>query len=676
MQYICPMHPEVVRDVVGPCPICGMVLEPAMPSIAQRTSELDDMTRRFWASLACTLPVLIAGMSEMVPGDWIVEDVVSANTLNVIVLIVATPAIVWGGWPCFVRAVESVRNGSLNMFTLIGLGVSVSYPYSFVASAAPALFPDAFRGEGGAVGECFEVAAAIVTLVLLGQVFELRARSRTDAVVTQLLEFAPRTALRFEPDGTEREIQLDEAQKVGFDALLSQISRMVADAQRSHRRSRSSPISTFRLSFIRAHDVRPVAMHESMNETAHATTSEDGSGNDAPLTGSFGEVFRVALVLGLTSFGGPIAHLGYFHREYVARRAWLSEHAYADLVALCQFLPGPASSQLGLAIGMRRAGWGGALAAWIGFTLPSAILLTAFAFVSADIDIANAGWIHGLRLAAVAVVATAVWSMWRSLTPDLARKSIAVVAAAAVLVAQTASLQVLVILAGAIAGWLLLRSIPLPPPEQTSSPVSRRAGAIALMLFAALLLALPLASLVTNHEAVAVFDAFYRAGALVFGGGHVVLPLLHEAVVDPGWVSDEAFLTGYGATQAVPGPLFTFAAYLGASLGVAPSGVAGAAFALFAIFLPASLLVVGVLPFWDALGRSARFRAALAGTNAAVTGLLIAALYNPVWTSAVSDLIDVVLVLVAFLALVVRNVAPWIVVASLAVAGEAVHYFL
>lgn len=399
----------------------------------------------------------------------------------------------------------------------------------------------------------------------------------------------------------------------------------------------------------------------------------DADGTPDPA--SVGEVFRVALRLGLTSFGGPIAHVGYFHGEYVARRRWLGEHEFADLVTLCQVLPGPASSQLGMAIGLRRAGWGGGLAAWLGFTLPSAILLTILALGATGLDLAHAGWVHGLQLAAVAVVGAAAWSMWRSLAPDAPRTVIAIAAAAIMLAVHGAPLQVLVILAGAVAGAFGLRSVRVPPHEPTRSPVSRRAGTIALATFATLLVALPVASSLTQLDAIDVFAAFYRTSALVFGGGHVVLPLLHDAVVDPGWVSDGTFLAGYGAAQAVPGPLFTFAAYLGASLGVAPSGVAGAAFAVVAIFAPAALLLVGVLPFWDALGRSVRLRSALAGTNAAVTGLVVAALYDPVWTGAVHDVVDVALAAASFLALVVRGVAPWLVVASLAIAGEALHRF-
>jgi chromate transporter len=400
-------------------------------------------------------------------------------------------------------------------------------------------------------------------------------------------------------------------------------------------------------------------------------TSAEGAAPVSRERGSAFEVFRVALLLGLTSFGGPIAHLGYFHNEYVIRRRWLAESTYLDLLSLCQFLPGPASSQLGIGIGLLRAGWGGAVAAWCGFTLPSAVALTAFALLTADLDLAGAGWVHGLKLAAVAIVAVAVLSMWRTLAPDRTRKSIALVAAAVILVAQMAVLQVVVLGAGGLVGWRLLTGAAAAGEGAAPSPVSRRAGVAALVVFFGLLIGLPLIVAATRVEWVAVVDAFYRAGALVFGGGHVVLPLLNESVVTPGWVAQDTFLAGYGAAQAVPGPLFTFAAFLGASLTVQPTGIPGAAVALGAIFLPSFLLVVGAFPFWDRLRRSPSFRGALAGTNAAVIGLLIAALYEPVWTSAVVAPIDVALVVLAVGGLVVWNAAPWLVVGLLAVAGQA-----
>jgi chromate transporter len=382
------------------------------------------------------------------------------------------------------------------------------------------------------------------------------------------------------------------------------------------------------------------------------------------------EVLRVALVLGLTSFGGPIAHLGYFHREYVVRRRWVSEATYLDLVALCQFLPGPASSQVGIGIGLLRAGYGGALAAWIGFTLPSAVALVAFALLTTDLDLATAGWVHGLKLAAVAIVAVAIVSMWRSLAPDWPRRALAVAAAAVMLVLPAAALQVAVIAAGALLGWWLLDRLPAADRDDIPSPVGRRAGIVALALFAALLVGLPVAATLSGSQPLAVAESFYRAGALVFGGGHVVLPLLSESVVTPGWVSEETFLAGYGAAQAVPGPLFTFAGFLGASLEPEPNRVPGAMLALGAIFLPSFLLVIGAFPFWQQLRRSASFRGAIAGTNAAVIGLLIAALYDPVWTSAVAAPVDVLLVALAFGALLIVNVPSWLVVIGLAIGAQ------
>ncbi len=386
-------------------------------------------------------------------------------------------------------------------------------------------------------------------------------------------------------------------------------------------------------------------------------------------TGTTREVLGASLRLGLTSFGGPIAHIGYFRREYVTRRAWLDETAFADLVALCQSLPGPASSQLGMAIGMRRAGIAGGLAAWAGFTLPSAIALTILGLVAASTDLSGAGWVHGLKLAAVAVVAQAVWSMARTLTPDWPRRVVAVAAAAIALAWTTPFAQVAIIALGALVGRLVLRA---PAPVGTSpepSPVSRRAGVLALAAFVTLLLGLPVLRAADGQPA-AMIDAFYRAGALVFGGGHVVLPLLDATVVAPGWVSQGQFLAGYGAAQAVPGPLFTFAAYLGAVSGPSPNGVAGAVIALVAIFVPSFLLIVGALPFWDRLRHSPGIRRALTGTNAAVVGILLAALYTPVWTGAVTGPLDVAVAGAGLGLLVSGRVPPIAVVALSAVAGQ------
>ncbi len=374
--------------------------------------------------------------------------------------------------------------------------------------------------------------------------------------------------------------------------------------------------------------------------------------------------------LGLTSFGGPIAHLGYFRREYVERRRWLDEATYADLVALCQFLPGPASSQLGIAIGTRRAGIRGGIAAWLGFTLPSALLLVLFAMLTQRIDLSTAGWVHGLKIAAVAVVAQAVLAMARTLTPDWPRRFMAIGAAAVALLVANPLAQLGIIAGGAAIGALVLRGMPIRAWTAERSPVSRRVGLAALAAFGVLLVGLPALRAVTDAQPIAMFDAFYRSGALVFGGGHVVLPLLHATVVDPGWVGENRFLAGYGAAQAVPGPLFTFAAYLGAVSALPPSGWTGAAIALVAIFLPSFLLIFGTLPFWNVL-RTARVAGrALAGTNAAVVGILAAALYTPVWTSAIAAPIDVVLAGAGFAALLTRRVPPVVVVAALAIGAQ------
>jgi len=383
------------------------------------------------------------------------------------------------------------------------------------------------------------------------------------------------------------------------------------------------------------------------------------------------EVFGVATKLGLTSFGGPIAHLGYFQREYVDRRRWLDLATYADLVALCQFLPGPASSQLGIAIGARRAGTAGALAAWLGFTMPSAIALTIFGILTTSVDVSAAGWVHGLKLAAVAVVAQAVWAMARSLTPDWPRRALALAAAALALAWPVAISQLIIIAAGAVAGRFLLHAPPASVGAPEASPVSRRTGLLCLAAFGALLVGLPLLGGV-GGQGVAFVDAFYRAGALVFGGGHVVLPLLSASVVQPGWVTNDQFLAGYGATQAVPGPLFTFAAYLGTVSSFPPNGAAGAAIALVAIFLPSFLLIFGALPFWDWLRREVEFRRALAGTNAVVVGILLSALYTPVWTSAVTALPDVAVAAVALGLLASHRLPPIAVVALAALGGEVI----
>lgn len=387
-------------------------------------------------------------------------------------------------------------------------------------------------------------------------------------------------------------------------------------------------------------------------------------------TGTVGEVFIAFLKLGLTSFGGPIAHLGYFRDEIVVRRRWLDEAEYGDLVALCQFLPGPASSQVGFALGLWRAGPLGALAAWTAFTLPSAALLVAFTFGAAALDGPLAqGVLHGLKLVAVAVVAQAVWGMARSLTPDRQRATIAVGAVVATIVLAGSLGQVAAIALGGLAGLLFCRNGATAAPSSMRFPVSRMVGLASLVLFALLLVGLPILASAVNVHGLDLFDAFYRAGALVFGGGHVVLPLLEAETVVSGWVSKDAFLAGYGATQAVPGPLFTFAAYLGAVGGPAPNGIAGAAIALVAIFLPGFLLLVGALPFWDALRARPLAQAAMRGANAAVVGILGAALYDPVWVSAVLGPLDFALALAGFVALVAWKAPPWTVVLALAAAG-------
>lgn len=388
--------------------------------------------------------------------------------------------------------------------------------------------------------------------------------------------------------------------------------------------------------------------------------------------GTPGEVFLAFLKLGLTSFGGPIAHLGYFRDEIVVRRRWMSEAAYADLVALCQFLPGPASSQVGFALGLWRAGPLGALAAWAAFTLPSAALLLAFALGAAALDgPAAQGVLHGLKLVAVAVVAQAVWGMARSLTPDRERAAIAVAAVAVTILLAGSLGQVAAIVLGGLAGLVFCRNGGMVAEAVTLFPVSRAAGVASLALFAALLAGLPILAAVANMQGIDLFDAFYRAGALVFGGGHVVLPLLDAETVASGWVSKDAFLAGYGAAQAVPGPLFTFAAYLGAAGSLPPNGIAGAAIALVAIFLPGMLLLVGALPFWDALRHLPLAQAGMRGANAAVVGILGAALYDPVWTSAVLRPLDFALALAGFVALVAWKAPPWTVVLALAVVGGA-----
>jgi chromate transporter len=374
-------------------------------------------------------------------------------------------------------------------------------------------------------------------------------------------------------------------------------------------------------------------------------------------------LFLTFLRLGLTSFGGPVAHLGYFRQTFVERRRWLTESAYADLVALCQFLPGPASSQVGMGIGLMRGGVPGALAAWLGFTLPSAALLIAFGYgVVAMADGIPAGVLQGLKLAAVAVVAQAVWGMGRALCPDRERVTLAVAAAAAVLALPSAWTQVAVIIAGGLYGWRFLEPAAGSGTGTLAVALRRGTAAVLLAVFVLLLAGLPMAAAVWPGQTLALFDGFYRAGSLVFGGGHVVLPLLQAEVVPPGWVDEDAFLAGYGAAQAVPGPLFTFAAYLGTVMTEAPKGWTGGLLCLAAIFLPSFLLVIGVLPWWSRLREYGPLRRGLPGVNAAVVGLLLAALYDPVWTAGIRSTVDFALALFAFVLLVFWRTPPWLVV--------------
>jgi chromate transporter len=407
-----------------------------------------------------------------------------------------------------------------------------------------------------------------------------------------------------------------------------------------------------------------------------AMQEASGSASNTPTrSGSVSEVFTAFLRLGLTSFGGPIAHLGYFHEEFVIRRKWLDEKTYVDLVALAQFLPGPASSKVGIALGLSRAGYAGALAAWTAFTLPSAIALVAFGYGVASLgDALGSGWLHGLKVAAVAVVAQAVLTMMRALTPDRTRATLAVIAAALVLAMPSAWGQIGAIALGAVVGLALFRDAPPSDHVSLPHPVSRTVAFAAIVLFFAILIGLPLVVAAVPNHSLQLFEVFYRASSLVFGGGHVVLPLLQAAVVPPGWVSNDAFLAGYGAAQAVPGPLFTFSAYLGTVMGPAPNGIAGAVLCLVAMFLPAFLLVIGPLPFWDALRRRAAAQAALRGVNAAVVGLLLAALYRPVWTSAIDNAGDFALGAVAFLLLFMWKTPPWLVVVFCALGGAALTF--
>jgi chromate transporter len=399
------------------------------------------------------------------------------------------------------------------------------------------------------------------------------------------------------------------------------------------------------------------------------TPADNGAGGPlaavmAPQRDAAWEVLRAFFRLGLTSFGGPVAHLGYFRAEFVERRRWLDEPTFADIVALCQFLPGPASSQVGISLGILRAGLPGAFAAWLGFTAPSALAMILFGYGVAGLgDLSHAAWLHGLKIVAVAVVAQAVWGMARNLCPDRERATIAVGAAILALAAPSATGQIGAIVAGGLIGWTLLPTVTAVPPQAPLAVhLPRALSAAAIIAFLALLFGLPLLSAAVPSQTIALFDSFYRSGSLVFGGGHVVLPLLQAEVVPPAWVSNDAFLAGYGAAQAVPGPLFTFAAYLGTVMGPGPNGWAGGLICLVAIFLPSFLLLIGALPFWDGLRHRLAVQSALRGINAAVVGLLLAALYKPVWTSAIFAPADFAIGVVAFLLLALWAAPPWLVV--------------
>ncbi len=383
------------------------------------------------------------------------------------------------------------------------------------------------------------------------------------------------------------------------------------------------------------------------------------------------EVLFISTKLGLTSFGGPVAHLGYFHNEYVRKRKWMDEKSYGDLVALCQFLPGPASSQVGIGIGIMRSGILGGLFAFIGFTLPSVIALILFALLLNHVNIGEAGWIHGLKIVAVAIVAQAILGMAKNLTPDLKRKAIALFVLIGTLLWQSTYTQVAFILLSALIGFLLFKEQEDSEEKSIPFPISRRFASICLVLFFALLFLLPILREFTSSHWIAMFDSFYRSGALVFGGGHVVLPLLEREVVPSGWVSKETFLAGYGATQAVPGPLFTFAAYLGAVM----NGWQGGLLATIAIFLPAFLLILGTLPFWDTLRRNTKIKGALMGVNAAVVGILISAFYQPIWSSSILAPIDFALASLLFSMLVFWKLPPWIIVVTGAVGGSIITLF-
>jgi len=387
---------------------------------------------------------------------------------------------------------------------------------------------------------------------------------------------------------------------------------------------------------------------------------------------SMKEILTASFKLGVTSFGGPSTHLGYFRNEYIIKRKWVDESTYADLMALCQFLPGPASSQVGISLGIIRGGLFGGFLAWLGFTLPSVLFLTLFAYLFSGVDLSEAGWIHGLKIAAVAVVAQAVFGMAKSLAPDRSRATILVVTAIISLLYPAVLNQILIIIASGIIGFFLFRKATTAEVGNRYISISKRAGILAWVIFFALLFLLPIFKPFFTSTLYALFDSFYRVGSLVFGGGHVVLPLLEKEVVPPGWISEANFLAGYGLAQAVPGPLFTFASYLGTSI----AGWSGTIVATVAIFLPSFLLVIGALPFWEMIRRKPKFQAALMGIHAAVVGILLAALYDPLWTSTILAPIDFVLLMVLLLLLHIWKVSPWIIVLLSALMGTAMNYLV
>jgi chromate transporter len=404
-----------------------------------------------------------------------------------------------------------------------------------------------------------------------------------------------------------------------------------------------------------------------VEENLHAPATSAPSGGRP---GSFMEVLAIFTRLGLTSFGGPIAHLGYYRTEFVERRRWIDDQSFADIVALCQFLPGPSSSQVAMSIGILRAGTLGALASWIGFTMPSAILMILFAYGIGSLSgVEDAAWLGGLKIVAVAVVAQAVWGMARTLAPDKQRATLAILAAIGVLAWSSPFMQVGVIVVGGLIAWKFFSGGKAVAGSTLSFAISRRTGAVSWALFFGLLIGLPLLRPLIASESFSIFDSFYRAGSLVFGGGHVILPLLQAETVPQRWLTNQEFIAGYGAAQAVPGPLSTFAAYLGTLMDAGPGGWVGGMFALIAIYVPAALLVFGALPFWEMLRTRASIQRALLGINAAVVGILVAALYTPVWTSAIHRPADFALGLAAFGLLVFWRIPPWIVVVATALAA-------